>query len=108
MVTLIQGDSYQIPVRIEQDGMLLSPEMVDDLELIIPDVLSRRMTTGGLSYHEDDGMWYFRPTQQETLNASTGTYDVGIRAKYKDIPPSTKVHVIAKIRIQAGPFQEAI
>lgn len=46
MVTLIQGDSYPISVQIIQDGIILSPDMLDDLEIIIPNVLSRSMKNG--------------------------------------------------------------
>lgn len=108
MVTLIQGDSYPISVQIIQDGIILSPDMLDDLEIIIPNVLSRSMKNGGLTFDSSVGFWYFRPTQQETLGANPNVYDVGIRTKYKDQPPSTKVTNIDKCRIKKGPFTEVI
>lgn len=40
-MTIMQGDSYPIYFDLKQDGKVLTPEMVADVEVYVGDVLSK-------------------------------------------------------------------
>ena len=76
---IMQGDSYPIPVDITQDGMVITPEMVEDLEITVGKEIRKLRSTGDITF--EDGTWYFLLTQQETFSIS-GANEVICRLKY--------------------------
>lgn len=87
---IMQGDSYPIPVEITQDGIAITPELVEEVEITIGTAVRKTYTGGGIAYEE--GMWYFRLTQEESFTLS-GSDEVVVRVKY----PQTNNVVGAKV-----------
>jgi hypothetical protein len=76
---IMQGDSYPIPVDIMQDGVVITPEMVEDVEITVGAEIRKLYSTGGITFENDT--WYFLLTQQETFSMS-GSNEVICRLKY--------------------------
>ena len=76
---IMQGDSYPIPVDIMQDGMVVTPKMVEDVEITVGTEIRKLYSTGGITFENDT--WYFLLTQQETFSMS-GSNEVVCRLKY--------------------------
>ena len=76
---IMQGDSYPIPVDIMQDGVVVTPEMVEDVEILVGAEIRKRYSTGGVTF--ENGTWYFLLTQKETFSMS-GSNEVVFRLKH--------------------------
>ena len=76
---ILQGDSYPIPVEILQDGDIVTPQMVEEVEITIGGDV-RKTYTGGSIFYEDE-VWYFLLGQEDSFSLSGG-YDVLLRLKY--------------------------
>lgn len=76
---IMQGDSYPIPVDITQDGVAVTPETVDEVEITVGEEIRKLYTAGGVTY--ENGAWYFLLTQQETFSLK-GNKNVYVRLKY--------------------------
>lgn len=76
---IMQGDSYPVPVEITQDGVMVTPEIVDDVEITIGKDIRKLYSTKDITFESDT--WYFLLTQQETFSMS-GSYEVICRLKY--------------------------
>ena len=76
---ILQGDSYPIPVEVRQDGIVVTPELVEEVEITIGSTVRKTYTGGGVFFESD--MWYFLLTQEESFSLSGG-YDVVLRLKY--------------------------
>ena len=101
---ILQGDSYPIPVEIMQDGNIVTPEMVEEVEITIgADV--RKTYSGGDVFYEDE-IWYFLLTQADSFSLSGG-YDVVLRLKY---PGSSNVvgTKIGKLSVEKADRKEVI
>lgn len=83
-VEIKQGDSYAIFINLVQDGVTLTPAMVDDLELYIGDSTRFSYLESSLLYDSASGQWYIWPTQEQTFSMEEGTYTVEVRVKYKN------------------------
>ncbi len=83
-MTIMQGDSYPIYVELAQDGVPLTPEMVEELEVCVGDQLRKLYSKGEVLFEANTNQWSFNPQQSETLDLSVGSYAVDIRIKYKD------------------------
>lgn len=79
---IMQGDSYPIPVEITQDGVIVTPEMVAEVEITVGKTVRKTYTSGGVFFTEN--MWYFLLTQEETFSLSGG-YGVVVRLKYPQV-----------------------
>ena len=80
---IMRGDAYAVPVELTQAGYVLKPEMVDDVEITVGEILSRKYSSGEVLFNETDQRWYFRLTQQETLGMEADEeYQVIARVKY--------------------------
>ena len=107
-IKMHQGDSYAIPIELTIDGVPLTPDMVEDLEICVGSEVIRSLSAGDLLLMEDDGCYCIIPTQKETLAMRPGQYDVAVRAKYKDTPPWVDVEPIGRITILPSGFKEVI
>ena len=76
---IMQGDSYPIPIDITQDGVVITPEMVEDVEITVGKEIRKLYSTGDITF--EDSTWYFLLTQQETFSIS-GANEVICRLKY--------------------------
>ena len=82
-VKIRQGDSYPILINVKQEGVPLTPSMVDEVEVSIGSALRKTYTSGGVGYDPSLSRWYIFPTQQETIDLEAGDYEVMVRVKYK-------------------------
>ena len=76
---IMQGDSYPIPIDITQDGIVVTPEIVEDVEITVGTEIRKLYSTGDLRF--EDGTWYLLMTQRETFSMS-GANEVVCRLKY--------------------------
>lgn len=107
-ITLMQGDSYPVLIDLTQNGVNLTPEMVDDVEICIAEYLRKTYVQDGVGYDTELQKWYIRPTQQETLNLPEGSYDVIARVKYRNQPQAdVKGIPIGRMKI-LGTFSEEV
>lgn len=107
-IKMHQGDSYAIPIELTQDGVHLTPDMVEDIEISVGSEFFRSLSAGDLLQMEDSDYYYIIPTQEETLAMKPGQYDVGVRVKYRDTPPWVNVEPIGRITILPSSFKEVI
>lgn len=95
---MMQGDSYSVPFVITINGSTeITSDMVVELELCIGNKdgaqIRKTYTSGGVRYDSALKKWFFRPTQQETLDLEPGSYDVIARMKFSDAPDADIVGV---------------
>ena len=76
---IMQGDSYPIPVDIMQDGVVVTPEMVEDVEITVGTEIRKLYSAGDITF--ENNTWYFLLKQQETFSMS-GSKEVVCRLKY--------------------------
>lgn len=108
-VKIMQGDSYAIPIELKQDGMLLTPEMVEDLEVCVGENLRKIYSGGGVGYDASRQQWYIRPTQQETMAMEVDSHDVIVRVKYLNLPDGDVVGAkIGSISVLEGRSEEVL
>lgn len=90
-MTIMRGDAHAVPVELTQGGYVLTPEMVEDVEISVGDVLIRNYSDGGVMFDEELQQWYFRLTQTETLAMEADeSYQVIARVKYTNDPADVK------------------
>ena len=107
-VNIMQGDSYPILIELEQDGHNLSPDMIDDLEICVGSTMRKTFSAGTVFYDSDLCCWFIIPTQEETFSLNAGTYEVIVRVKYKNQPPSVKGVSVGKINLRKTLSEEVI
>ena len=105
---LHQGDSYAIPLVLTQDGIPLTADLVQEIQLTVGGILHRSLGAGDLLLTDRPGRYCFIPTQAETLSMAPGTYDVAVRVKYRDSIPWVDVESVGRITILPGIFREEI
>lgn len=101
---IFQGDSYPIPVEIRQDGVPVTSELVEEIEITIGSDIRKTYTGGGVFYENE--MWYFLLNQEDTFSLSGG-YDVLLRLKH---PGSGNVigTKIGKLSVEKADRKEVI
>ena len=81
---IMQGDSYPIYIELTQDGDVLKPEMVSELEICVGEQLRKLHSQGEVGFDTDSDRWYIHPKQEETLKLQPGTYMVLARVRYQN------------------------
>ena len=107
-ITIQQGESFAVPVNLTQDGIALTVDMLDDLEISVGAEWHRKLSNGGIYLGEESGSYFFIPTQEETLSMKPGQYVVGVRVKYFGSPPSVNIEPIGIITILPSNFRGVI
>lgn len=110
MLTIKQGDSYGILLNLSQDGQVLVPDMVNDIEVCIGETLRYSAVDGGVKFDTNTNKWYIWPTQDETFSLEEGTHKVEIRVKYKN---NTKTNVkgydlLDKVKVRGSVSREVL
>lgn len=90
---IMQGDEYDIYIDLKQDGTTLKQSVVDDIEICIGPNIRKTFQNGNVLFDERELKWYFRLTQQETLNMEEGQHQTIGRIKYKGAPNSDVIGV---------------
>jgi hypothetical protein len=106
-ITIMQGDSYPIFLDLKQDGRLLTPEMISDVEISVGDVLRFTKSEGTLAYDSSRKLWYFWPTQEETM-AMEGIYDIQGRIKYPNTPAQVYGYKLDRIKVNETLSREVL
>lgn len=84
-VTMMQGDSYNIPVSLKLNGNVLTPQDVSEIEICIGENLRKTLSGGTVGYDETTQEWFFRPTQEETLALTANeSYQIIARVKFQN------------------------
>lgn len=81
-VTIMQGDSYPVFINLTQNGAILTPDMIDNLEIYVGADLRFAFTEGTVHYDESTKRWYIWPTQAQTFSLEPGIHKVEMRIKY--------------------------
>ena len=79
MKNIMQGDQYNIPVRVLSGGAPLTPDTAEKLELVIGGIT--KSYPGEITYSD---CWQFPLTQQESINLAPGVQPVQIRVRFRD------------------------
>lgn len=84
MIRITRGESYPIFFNIKQDGMTLTPDMIQDIEIHIGESYRKTFSSGGVMYSADRDKWYIFPTTAETNAFDEGTHNVCAHIIYKN------------------------
>lgn len=109
-ITIMQGDSYPIFIKLTQNGSALTSDLVDDLELYVGESLRMSYEDGTVKYDESSKRWYIWPTQEQTFALEEGTHKVEVRPKFKN-PSTTNVKgftLDGKIKVKAATSREVL
>lgn len=64
---MMQGDSYGLPIEIvRHDETIVTAGEVSDVEITIG-FLTKKYSTGGVSYDSETAKWIYNLTQEETF-----------------------------------------
>jgi len=77
---MLQGDSYKIAFNIKENGIGLTPDTVDDVEICIGQ-LQKTYQNGEVTYNS--GKWYFPLSQDETFSLFPTEQAAQIRVLFK-------------------------
>ena len=109
-ITIMQGDSYPIFLNLTQDGMVLSPDLLSDLEVYVGENLRLSYVEGTVMFDTSSKRWYIWPTQEQTFALEEGGNKVEIRAKYKnENTTNVKGYVIVdRIKVKSAQSREVL
>jgi hypothetical protein len=80
---MMQGDAYSLPIVLRQGELLITPEMVQQVEITIVNLT--QTYPGAVNYDEENGQWLFPLTQEQTFAFKAGrTLPVQTRIKFND------------------------
>lgn len=82
-VKMMQGDSFPVPVELKMDGITLTPEHLEDLEITVGENIRKLFSSGEIGYDASLHYWYFIPSQQETFAMDPDGYSVIARVKFR-------------------------
>ena len=111
---MMQGDSYPLPFTITMNGTTaMTPDLVSEMEVCIGNesgvAIRKTLSAGSVWYDDVEQKWFFRPSQQETLDLDPGIYDVVARLKLSAEPDADVVGIkIGRISITDGQSEEII
>ena len=83
MITIIQGESFKIPVILQKGTQKLGPNDVADVQICVAGI-HKKYAKGGLTYDSTNQRWIFFPSQDDTLAAEPGITAMQVQIKYKD------------------------
>ena len=81
MITIKQGESYPIYITLKQDGMILTPDLIQDLKICIGD-FHKTYRSGGVRFDEQAQQWWIHPSQEDTLSMQAGSEKICAHVKY--------------------------
>lgn len=92
-IKIMQGDEYDIYIKLRQDGVTLAPEIVEDVEVCVGTDIRKTYKSGSVAFDNQEKKWYIRLTQQETFSMEEGQHQVFARVKYNGTPLSDVVGI---------------
>lgn len=111
---MMQGDSYSLPFTITMNGTTeITPDLIAELELCVGDEngvsIRKTFSSESVQYDYTERKWFFRLTQQETLNLEPRGYDVVVRIKLSNSDDADVIGIpIGRIIITDGQSEEVI
>jgi len=109
-VTIMQGDSYAIFMNLTQNGFVLTPDMINDLEVCVGANLRLSYSDDSVWFDDSTQRWYIWPTQEQTFGLEPGIHKVEIRVKYRN-QNTTNVKgyvIIDKIKVNSAVSREVL
>lgn len=109
-VTIMQGDSCAIFINLTQDGFVLIPSMVDELEVYVGEGLRFSYMEGSVLFDSASQRWYIWPTQEQTFELEAGSHKIEVRVKYKNQnATNVKGHTLTdKIKVSSAVSREVL
>lgn len=98
-MVVMQGDSYPVFIELTQGGYVLTPDMVEEVEICVGDTLAFKASAGEVGFDSNLQRWYIRPTQAQTLAMEATDYSVIARVKYTNDPADVKGINCGRIRV---------
>lgn len=105
-MVIMQGDSYPIEITLKLNGSVLTPDMIDEIEICVGSGIRKLYTNGEVVYK--DGQWYFRLTQEETLGMDEGSFEVISRVKFPNQPPDVEGKRAGRIEVRETHSKEVL
>lgn len=109
-ITIMQGDSFPIFLKLTQNDVPLSEDMLDELEVYAGENLRFSYAEGSVKYDKNSKRWYIWPTQEQTFGMEEGSHKVEIRVKYKNQNAiNVKGHtMIDRIKVKSSMSREVL
>lgn len=109
-ITIKQGDSRIIWFNLKVNGVPLTPDMVEDIEIYVGEDLRLTASSGEVKYDTGSQRWFIWPTQEQTFALDEGSHKVEIRRKYRN---GTSENVIGyelaeKIKVKGATSREVL
>lgn len=82
-IKMMQGDSWPIFISLKSGNTVITPDLVDDMEVSLGESLRYTMSGGTVRYDVETLRWYILPTQEDTLGLDVEVYEVIARVKFK-------------------------
>lgn len=79
---IMQGDAYHIPISIERDKGLITPDTVKCVEVTLGSL--SKLYPGDIRYKEEDDTWVLPLSQEDTFSLEPREYPVQLRIKFTD------------------------
>lgn len=98
-----QGESFPIYITLKQDGVILTPDMIQDLKICIGG-FHKQYSDGGVRFDDQAQQWWVHPTQAETLAMPEGTERINAHVKYHD--GAVCIEQLGTATIRAGCCEE--
>ena len=83
-IQIMQGDSRAIFLNFTVNGSALTPDMIDDLEVMVGEALRFAYAEDTVRYDVLRGKWYIWPTQEETFGLEEGSHKVEVRVRFRN------------------------
>lgn len=83
-MNIMRGDAYPVYIDLKQDGEVLTPVMISELEICIGSSLRKLYSDGSIKFDTESSHWYFQLTQAETLKFPTTDLSVIARVQYPE------------------------
>ena len=106
MITLSQGEAVRVYISINQDGAILNPNMVTDIEFRIGSDFSRTYRKNGVTFDEERSQWCIFPGQLDTAEMKPGEKPLSCRIKYPD--GTVLIRDLDTVKVQRTVYQEEL
>lgn len=83
MQSIMQGDAYGIPFQVETDNGIATPDLFDDVEIVVG-MISKTWSRGEVTYDDELQAFMFPVTQEESLSICSTCCSAQARFKFKN------------------------
>ena len=105
VIRIMQGDACRLAFQIRQNGTIVTPEMITDLEVTVGN-LRKTYLDGGITFESE--CWYTYLSQEDTKSLSGSEY-IRLRIRYLDQPwVAVRGTRMAQLNVDANPRAEVL